>query len=387
MKRRIFACMLACVFLTGGCGQPAGTPEESPAETAPEEALSPESGTEDPDAGNGDLAVQEEEPDLHEYDFTLAFAGDINLGDDWGTMDYYREQENGIRGCIDPQLIERMQTADLMCLNLECCLSDAGAPMEGKAYTFRGSPDYVGILKELGVDLVNLANNHVFDYGEEAFLDMLSVLEEAGLPKVGAGADAQEAQAPWYGTFDGKTVAVVSATRAEKYILTPEAGENTPGVFRCYEMENLLSTVEEADRNADFVIAYIHWGTEYSEKLEEAQTEGARALAEAGADVVLGAHPHCLQGAEYFNGTPVFYSLGNYWFNEKTLDTTLLELHFYGNDEEQYLEVTPVPARQEGYYTRLLTDPQEADAWQTHIEEMEPSGIWFDKNGIAREVE
>ena len=138
MKRRIFACMLACVFLTGGCGQPAGTPEESPAETAPEEALSTESGTEDPDAGNDDPAVQEEEPDLHEYDFTLAFAGDINLGDDWGTMDYYREQENGIRGCIDPQLIERMQTADLMCLNLECCLSDAGAPMEGKAYTFRG---------------------------------------------------------------------------------------------------------------------------------------------------------------------------------------------------------------------------------------------------------
>ena len=81
------------------------------------------------------------------------------------------------------------------------------------------------------------------------------------------------------------------------------------------------------------------------------------------------------------------YSLGNYWFNENKLDTTLLELHFYGNDEEQYLEVTPVPARQEVYYTSLLTDPQEADAWQTHMEEMEPSGIWFDKNVIAREVE
>lgn len=98
--------------------------------------------------------------------------------------------------------------------------------------------------------------------------------------------------------------------------------------------------MQETKEKADFVIAYIHWGTEYSETLETAQTEGARELIDAGADVVLGAHPHCLQGMEYYNGKPILYSLGNYWFNEKTLDTILAELHFYGNDEEQHLEVT-----------------------------------------------
>lgn len=383
---------LLWALLTGGCGRAgqtgsvpvnAGTAAPAEEDTDVTDVSGESTAGEAQEAEDAEASV----PDLHEYDFTLAFAGDINLADDWGTMGYYRAQGEDIRACIDPQLIARMQAADLMCLNLECCLSDEGEPMAGKAYTFRGDPAHVQILEELGVDLVNLANNHVFDYGEDAFLDMLSILDGEGLPYVGAGADAGEAKEPWYGTFDGRTVAVVSATRAEKYILTPEAGADTPGVFRCYDTEALLETVEEADRNADFVIAYIHWGTEYSEELEDVQVEGARALAEAGADVVLGAHPHCLQGAEFVDGTPVFYSLGNYWFNEKTLATVLLELHFYGNDEEQHLEITPVPARQEGYVTRLLTEPEEVEAWEAHLEAMEPSGVSIDEYGIAREVE
>ena len=100
-------------------------------------------------------------PDLHDYDFTCAFAGDINLADDWNTMEFYGQQENGIYDCIDPQLIHEMQQADLTCVNLEFCLSDRGAPMAGKKYTFRAKPKRAEILKELGVDLANLANNHI----------------------------------------------------------------------------------------------------------------------------------------------------------------------------------------------------------------------------------
>lgn len=283
---------------------------------------------------------QVEAPDLHAYDFTVAFAGDINLADNWSTMEYYEQQENGIYDCIDPELIRRMQEADLTCVNLEFCMSDRGMPMEGKKYTFRAKPERVEILKELGVDLANLANNHIYDYGTDAFLDTLDILDAGGIAHAGAGKNAVEAEEPFYAEIDGRTVAVVSATRAEKYILTPEADEDNPGVFRCYDMAKVLQKVQETKEKADFVIAYIHWGTEYSETLETAQTEGARELIDAGADVVLGAHPHCLQGMEYYNGKPILYSLGNYWFNEKTLDTILAELHFYGNDEEQHLEVT-----------------------------------------------
>lgn len=76
---------------------------------------------------------QVEAPDLHAYDFTVAFAGDINLADNWSTMEYYEQQENGIYDCIDPELIRRMQEADLTCVNLEFCMSDRGMPMEERS--------------------------------------------------------------------------------------------------------------------------------------------------------------------------------------------------------------------------------------------------------------
>lgn len=372
---------LAVSLLLAGCSgqqkemaegeQPEKT-EEIQAET--DDAEKPEQKTE--------TSEMAKTPDLHDYDFTCAFAGDINLADDWNTMEFYEQQENGIYDCIDPQLIHEMQQADLTCVNLEFCLSDRGAPMEGKKYTFRAKPERAEILKELGVDLANLANNHIYDYGTDAFLDTLSILDEKGIAHAGAGTDAAEAEEPFYTEIDGRTVAVVSATRAEKYILTPEAEEETSGVFRCYDMTKVLQKVREAKERADIVIAYIHWGTEYSERLETAQTEGAKALVDAGADVVLGAHPHCLQGMEFYEGKPILYSLGNYWFNEKTLDTVLVKLHFYGNDEDQHIEVQLLPARQEQHVTRLLTDEQEVSDWRSHMESMEPGTVQIDEKGI-----
>lgn len=365
------------VVLTGG--DQGAESEAQPKEPADEEPEMSKTADEEPDA-----AELEPVTDLHPYDFTVTFAGDVNLAENWNTMEFYNRQENGIYDCIDERLIEKMNNADLMCLNMEFCMSSVGSPMEGKMYTFRADPSRMEILEELGVDLVNLANNHVYDYGTDAFLDMLRILQENGMPYVGAGADEADAQRVFYTELDGRRVAVVSATRAEKYILTPEADKDTPGVFRCYDTERLLEVVREARTQADFVIAYIHWGTEYSETLEEVQTAGARELAEAGADVVLGAHPHCLQGMEYIGDVPVFYSLGNYWFNEKTLDTMLVELRFYGDDEEEHLDARIVPARQEDHVTYLLTDEAEIEDFNAHMIQMSPSAVAIDENEIVR---
>lgn len=393
MKRRIIFLCLAAVLLLGGCGRtgkteavlaPAASGQEEFSETDEKASAFPASGesAETKEPKRAEEAVPE---DLHPYDFTLAFAGDVNFAEDWTTMEYYRQQENGIYDCIDPELIRMMREADLMCLNMEFSMSSVGSPMNGKKYTFRADPSRAELLHELGVDLVNLANNHIYDYGTDTFLDMLSILQKEALPYVGAGADAGEAEKPFYIELEGKKIAVVSATRAEKYILTPEALEDSPGVFRCYDTGRLLQVVKEADETADFVIAYIHWGTEYSEELEEAQTEGARALAEAGADVVLGAHPHCLQGVEFCDGVPILYSLGNYWFNEKTLDSVLVKLHFYGDDKEQHLDTILVPARQENHYTRLLTEPDEIEQWKEHVIHMSPAPVSIDEKGILRD--
>lgn len=319
-----------------------------------------------------------------EYDFTLCFAGDINLDENWCTTQYLNTCENGIADCISPELIEYMKAADVMCLNNEFTYSTEGSPLKGKAYTFRAKPERVSVLKELGVDLVKLANNHVYDYGKQALLDTFTTLENAGIPYMGAGRNLEEAMKPVYIELDGKTVAFVAASRAEKNKMTPQATADNPGILRCYDTELFRQVIAEADANADFVVAYVHWGTEYSYKLEEAQLTTGKEYLDAGADVIIGAHSHCLQGMEYYNGKPILYSLGNYWFNEKTLDTVLLNLRFYGDDERQNLEISVIPAVQSNYTTTYVEDSAEQQRIFSFLEEISVN-VEITEEGIVQE--
>lgn len=104
------------------------------------------------------------------------------------------------------------------------------------------------------------------------------------------------------------------------------------------------------------MVCCVHWGIEYSYELEQAQKDTARAYIDAGADVIVGTHSHCLQGIEYYKGAPIFYNLGNFWFNEKDLLTCLLELRVTGTKEDWKLNAAVVPARQAGCVTKYLTD-------------------------------
>lgn len=324
--------------------------------------------------------------DLHEYDFTICYAGDFQLADGAVTTNQLEKSETGIYGCLSPELITIMQEADIMCLNSEFVFSTNGEPLSGKTYTFRGDPARVSVYQELGVDVVTLANNHVYDYGEQALLDTFATFEEAGIEYFGAGRTLEDAMQPVYYEIDGKTIALVGASRAEKYKMTPQATEDSPGILRCYNTELFLQVIKEADANADFVIAYVHWGTEYSTVLEDAQLETGKEYLDAGADVIIGAHSHCIQGMEYYNGKPIVYSLGNYWFNSKTLDTMLVQLHFTGNDEGGSVEVMVVPALQKNSKTSILTEEKDIDKFFDYLEDISVN-IEIDENGIVREKE
>lgn len=285
------------------------------------------------------------EPEIREV--TLAFAGDINFDDHWCNMIYYHAHAEALSDVIDEDYLECMRDADLFWINNEFTYSDRGTPLEGKMYTFRASPENVEFLAQMGADIVGLANNHVYDYGEEALLDTMETLQNAGIPYVGAGHDLAEAMSPVYFDLDGFTVAYVAASRAEKFKMTPQATETKAGILRCYDNTLFLEEIEEAAAHADYVIALPHWGTEYSTVLEEAQTQGAKAYIDAGADAVIGAHSHCLQGLELYEDKPVVYSLGNFWFNEKTLDTMMVVLHvtyeidpLYENNKAKGIDVT-----------------------------------------------
>ena len=332
-----------------------------------------------------ETSESEQIEDKHPYDFTICFAGDINLDEAWSTTQFLNQQENGIRDCISEELLTHMQEADVMCLNNEFTYSQQGAPLDGKMYTFRANPERVSVLQEMGVDIVKLANNHVYDYGKQALLDTFETLENAGIPYIGAGRNLEEAMKPVYIELDGKKIAFVAASRAEKYKMTPQATASEPGILRCYDNTLFLEVIAEARKNADFVLVYVHWGTEYSFELQEVQLTTGKEYLDAGADAVIGAHTHCLQGMEYYDGKPIIYSLGNYWFNNKTLDSMLLDLHFYGDDDGGKLEVKVIPAIQSEMRTRIVTEPEEQERIYSFLEdisinvEIDEQGFLFEK--------
>ena len=171
---------------------------------------------------------------------------------------------------------------------------------------------------------------------------------------------------------------------AEKNKMTPQATESEPGILRCYDTTLFLETIAKAREHADFVLAYVHWGTEYSYDLEEVQLTTGKEYLDAGADVVIGAHSHCLQGLEYYEGKPIVYSLGNYWFNEKTLDTMLIQLHFYGDAAENHLEVQVIPAIQAGYKTTYAAEPEEQRRIYDFLESISVN-VEITDEGILRE--
>lgn len=295
---------------------------------------------------------------------TMAFGGDVCLADDWENMEVYYSLGGELSNCLTGGLLERMNSAGLTFVNNEFCFSKRGSPIDNKLYTFASDPSNVSLLLEMGVDVVSLANNHVFDYGVEAFSDTIETLRSAGIACSGAGMNLEEAMKPCYFIAGGIKIAVVSASRAEKYLLTPAATNISAGVLRTYEPDLFLKAIAEAKENADYVVACPHWGTEYSTVLEDAQISQAKMYIDAGADAVVGAHTHCLQGIEFYNGCPVFYSLGNLWFNHDPGDTILLEITVDGGE----VSLTAVPCSQDGGVTCDVSGSDEGERILDYLE-------------------
>ena len=221
-----------------------------------------------------------------------------------------------------------MRSADVFMLNNEFPFSTGGTPTPGKKFTFRANPSNIELYEQMGVDVVSLANNHAYDYGETALMDTFTTLENANIPYVGAGRNIDEAKKPLYLIANGIKIAIVSATQIERNATpdTKEATATSAGVLRCMDPSALLEVIAEAKANSDFVVLYIHWGTESQEQTDWLQDEQAPIYAQAGVDLIIGDHPHCLQKIDVVSGVPVIYSLGNFWFNSKTQNTCLVEI-------------------------------------------------------------
>ncbi len=333
-----------------------------------------------------------EQDRMRTWDIRLGFAGDINFADDYIPVQYLDSLgSDDISDGIDERFIDLMREMDLMWINNEFAYSSRGEPLDGKAFTFRSSPEHVSWLHDLGVDIVGLANNHVFDYGEEGFLDTLATLEKAGIPYVGAGRSLEEAMRPVYLEADGFTIAYVAASCAEYTVYTQEATADQPGILACYDDTLFLEAIREAAANADYVIALPHWGTEHSTWLVDKQIDSAQAYLDAGADAVIGAHTHILQGLQFSGGHPILYSLGNFWFDNYDIDTMVAELRFSGQcrpDETPSLrdgsaEVILHPGTQSGVYTAWAETPEWRESIFSLLESISLD-VTIDEEGTAR---
>ncbi len=305
-----------------------GAPTSSPATTA----LSP-TPTPEPEPASGPI--------------TIAFAGDVHF-------------ESQLRPRLDDPatalapIAPQLSAADLTVLNLETSIGTSGT-REPKRFTFQAPPQALDALAAAGVDVVTMANNHGMDYGAGGLADSLVAAEAAGaadppLAVIGIGADADRAFAPAVRDIRGTKVAVLAASSADDPTADPTAHwaatDASAGVAVAADPARLVRAVAEARRIADVVVVYLHWGVQGERCPSDSQAAMARALSTAGADIVVGAHAHIVQGAGLLGETYVAYGLGNFvWYNHGSDGASTTGVLTLTVDDGQVVDDAWSPAR------------------------------------------
>lgn len=220
------------------------------------------------------------------------------------------------------------QLDDMTIANVETPITKRGVPAQHKEFVYKSSPKMASAMKEAGIDVVNLANNHVMDQGEEGLLDTFSALQGADIRYVGAGKNGTEAYQPVIVKRNGISVAVLGFSRVIPDV-SWYAGKNKPGVAATYDPTKALASIRKAKQDADLVVVIAHWGKEKVDYPVKHQRDLAHAYIDAGADLIIGGHPHVLQGFEPYKGKWIAYSMGNFIFTRasqpKTWETMVLE--------------------------------------------------------------
>ena len=243
----------------------------------------------------------------------LASVGDINLGDAPGAaiaVHGPRHPWTGVGAAL--------RRADIAFGNLECAISNRGAPFP-KQFNFRGTPAALrGLRRHSGIDVLNLANNHVGDYGTQAMLDTVRAVRRRGMVAVGAGRNLRRALQPRVVERLGLRVAFVGFSEIAPIEFAATA--DTPGTAWA-DPKAVARAVRRARRRADVVVATFHWGIERAPLESAAQRTLAQAAVAAGAQLVIGAHPHVLQPLRREGAGLVAYSVGNFIFGAASSDT------------------------------------------------------------------
>lgn len=278
----------------------------------------------------------------HAEPVKLIFVGDILLDDGPG---------RAIAAGRDPLAAFEtlLADADYRIGNLECPIATVGQPLDSKIYNFRAHPRVLAFLKGR-FDALAVSNNHSGDYGQAAFLETLDHLKQAGIASFGGGRNLAEAHAPLWIEKHGLSIAVLGYNEFKPRSF--EAGPHWPGVAWSEDSQVIADIRAARAAGADVVIPFMHWGWEREPFPTERQRSLARLLIDAGADAVVGGHPHVTQGTETYRGRPIIYSLGNFVFDGFEL-----------------------PAAKIGWLLQMSVDRSGVVAWQTVDALIDAAGI------------
>ncbi len=303
---------------------------------------------------------------------SLSFAGDVLLDRSVANV-ISNKGANFILSDVKPIL----SGADISMINLECPISTRGTKAKDKQYTFRAKPGSVDVLKSAGIDIVTLANNHVLDFGKDAMLDTFTYLDKAGIKYVGAGHDIDKASMAKYYNVNGFNVAILGSSHVIP-VVEWAAGKNKPGVATTYNPTRLLSEISSAKKKSDIVVVYVHWGTERNTKPDTYQRNLANKYIDSGADLVIGSHPHVLQGFEYYKGKLIAYSLGNFVFTNVKNDTMILNVEF---NKDKAFTASISPCSIDNYRPVLVKDKSKQKQLFDKLQQLSFS-TKIDKKGV-----
>lgn len=229
--------------------------------------------------------------------------------------------------------------------NLETSITNKGSKWPNKQFNFRSDPSNLKAMEVAGMDILALANNHILDYGYDGLLDTIKHIDSTGIKRVGAGKNKEDAMKAVILERQGIKIGVLSASR-----VVPDvkwyAGEKSPGLVGAYDghIDGLLKEIEKTKKQVDLLILSIHWGIEKNPQPKDKDILLAKRLIDGGVDIIMGHHPHVLQGIEIYKGKPIFYSLGNFVFGsqgELTTNTMIAQVNLIDGKMDN-IEIIPL---------------------------------------------
>ncbi|MCC8131600.1 MAG: CapA family protein [Ruminococcus sp.] len=337
--------------------------------------------------------VPEEEEPEESGEVVIAIGGDTSIDSEfagacykWG-VDYPWSEVSDI-----------FNAADIAIVNLETCVSDTGESEKPEGYGFRTPPEMLEGFVNAGIDIVNLANNHVRDFGYDALLNTFENLSAYGIEYFGAGYDEEDAEGLVIKEANGVTIGFAGCNKV--YLSSScAASEDHAGINMVYSMDDertqdFLAKIAEYDTQVDVLIVFMHCGTEETFDITSYQEDLGRALIDNGADIVIGGHSHTLQPIEFYNGKPIFYSIGNliFWHVDDDIDglTCIFNITV---DKDGFKSLTINPLFIKNYKVYLLEEGEGtyASRYRQIIDLMNELcldyGVQFDDDGVMYFIE